>query len=195
METLKSISKTAGRSRIVNLLAELVIGAAIGYLIGLSISPLVGSVVTGVIAAAITLTTTYANLGNTNAKAQQADVASSHRPLDLVPLALLVLGLAGGASFGIFCRTHGVLGILNTSQLKNVDSEKPSAASGYLFAAPGSDECTTWRAASLQNHLQAAMKRAREDRISRFASEVGDEKVLNTALEELICPAPSNGSQ
>ena len=112
MQNLKKFARASG---------VLVCGTAIGWLVGLSVSPVVQGVITTVLALVATvvsaLPAVQGNSGNSldaertesrNGNLVSSRLALSARP-PVLPLMLMLLGLALGSSCGIYARTHDLL--------------------------------------------------------------------------------------
>jgi hypothetical protein len=89
-------------------------GFGVGWLIGLSVSPVVHIVITSLIAFVVSVTSALAGLKVNGDKAQPNNTVSSRRKLRIevnpVPMMLMVVGLAFGASLGVYGRTNSWLG-------------------------------------------------------------------------------------
>ncbi|HWS87219.1 MAG TPA: hypothetical protein VN282_09660 [Pyrinomonadaceae bacterium] len=99
-------------------------GLALGWLVGLSVSPVIQTILTSLVAVVVSITSALAGLhaggqadgeeGPAAAGESEPRGAKSHKSLpvafDPVPVALMVIGLACGASVGVYARTNDWLG-------------------------------------------------------------------------------------
>ncbi|MDB5033824.1 MAG: hypothetical protein JWQ98_1065 [Chlorobi bacterium] len=89
-------------------------GVAVGWLVGLSVSPVVHIVLTSVIALVVGLVSTLAGLKYDPGTDEHAGLqVRPHAPqytVDPRPVVLMLIGLAAGASAGIYARTNGWFG-------------------------------------------------------------------------------------
>ncbi len=102
-------------------LSLFVIGVGIGWMCGLSVSPVISGVITTLLAIAAGIITSYQTL-----KREKADKVEAKGQMDARPAALLILGLALAATFGVLARTYHWLEPLQSSY----DSTRQQAASG-----------------------------------------------------------------
>ncbi|MEW5926408.1 MAG: hypothetical protein AB1941_02870 [Gemmatimonadota bacterium] len=141
-----------------NGLAILVSGLGIGWLLGLAQTPVLNTVLTSVIAVAAGLITVLMGLSTGDNKAQP-NAATQKRisvpPVNAVPLMLLVLGLAVGASGGLYTRVQRIL--TRPAPLSDTATARPrqvpqvatsSEAAPGLFAAPEPRQCERLRGTS-----------------------------------------------
>lgn len=93
-------------------------GISLGWLVGLSVSPVLHLIVESVLGVIVTIVSALVGVkvGGGNAAEEESDRPSSPESLaskltlDLVPLAVLTVSLAIGASVGVFARTNELLG-------------------------------------------------------------------------------------
>lgn len=103
-------------------------GCGVGWMVGLSVSPIVQTLVGSVVALLVTLASGLAGI-KTSAQDPPSSEASPtpttaggglfKRSLDPVPIALFVVGLALGSTFGIYARTNDWLGLDPQRLVKN----------------------------------------------------------------------------
>ncbi|MCP4545438.1 MAG: hypothetical protein GY835_03090 [bacterium] len=120
-------------------LAILFTGLGVGWLVGLSVSPVVSAVIAVLLALAGPMASTF----------REVLPSDSIQPkTNAWPVALLTLGVALGATTGIFVRTHDILGPENREDIQEIaqndghESRAGDLASKTgLFSQPGGDEC------------------------------------------------------
>jgi hypothetical protein len=89
-------------------------GIGVGWLVGLSVSPVIHIVITSVVAFVVSITSAVAGLKVNQDKDQPNTGGSSKKKFQVevnpVPIMLMVVGIACGASLGVYGRTNGWLG-------------------------------------------------------------------------------------
>jgi hypothetical protein len=109
-----------------------------------------------------------------------------------VPVALLVVGIAAGASVGVLARTHSWLGAPNT-QAQLPGQQQSSTPAGFgampgLFTSP-IDRATCTRLRSVPDaQVGEELARVDDPNVRRFAAQVSDPIALRAAVEQLLCP-------
>ena len=107
----------------------LVSGLALGWLVGLSASPVIQTILASLIAVVVSITGALAGLSSSDADKESgsSSEATENAPkpsnvqkrlpalLDPMPVMLMVVGLACGASIGIYARTNDWLGARTNS--------------------------------------------------------------------------------
>ena len=92
----------------------LVAGIGVGWLVGLSVSPVIHIVITSLVAFAVSITSALAGLKVNPDKDDLSGASSLKRKfqveVDPMPMMLMVVGLALGASLGVYGRTNNWLG-------------------------------------------------------------------------------------
>lgn len=110
--------RIVGIGNVIGLFAS---GLGLGWLVGLSVSPVLQVIVASIIALAVAATSALAGLkpeSDTTASSGAEGKGSSPRfvpsglRVSLLPLTLLIVGIATGASAGIFTRTNNLLGLM-----------------------------------------------------------------------------------
>jgi len=95
-------------------------GVGVGWLVGLSVSPVLQAIVASILALAVAATSALAGLkpesdaaGSSGAegKGSTPRFVPSGLRVSLLPLTLLIVGIAAGASAGVFTRTNNLLGL------------------------------------------------------------------------------------
>jgi hypothetical protein len=115
------MAETAKRThRIANSIGLLASGLALGWLVGLSVSPVLHVIVASILALAVAATSALAGLrpendalrgsGGEN-KEDAPRFVPSGSYVSVLPLTLLTIGIAVGASAGVFVRTNNLLGL------------------------------------------------------------------------------------
>jgi len=89
-------------------------GIGVGWLIGLSVSPVIYIVITSLIAFIVSVTSALAGLKLNEAENHSSDQPNHKHKLQVeinpLPMTLMIVGLAVGASLGIYARTNNWLG-------------------------------------------------------------------------------------
>jgi cytoskeletal protein RodZ len=89
-------------------------GIGVGWLIGLSVSPVIYIVITSLIAFIVSVTSALAGLKLDEAENNSSDQPNRKHKLQVeinpLPMTLMIVGLAVGASVGIYARTNNWLG-------------------------------------------------------------------------------------
>jgi hypothetical protein len=170
-------------------------GLSIGWLAGLSASPVVQGVLTAILGLAVSCVTLLAGLephlstrkrSNDSPNAASTGRAAWLSAVRVGPIVALTMGLATGASIGVFARTHDWLG---TRSQAGVDASKEELLlrSGVLFTAASPEECVSFRAAAARGSLREALAAATNPRVRAFAGKTNDASALQAALEEWVC--------
>jgi len=162
----------------VQALAVLVTGLGIGWLVGLSASPVVSGVIASLLGVAAGVVTAFRGVSASSAKSVLADAR---------PVALLVVGVALGATVGLTARTHDLL-----SPPTKLEQAEKSAVSkdnlisrSVLFAEPGSDECV--ELLSLEpKHIRLGFKSSSSEGVRRLGYLIKDTELLKE-IAESIC--------
>jgi hypothetical protein len=115
------MAKTSRRIAVIgNLIGLLASGLGLGWLVGLSVSPVLQVIVASIVALAVAATSALAGLkpeSDTTASSGAEGKGSPPRfvpsglRVSLLPLTLLIVGIAAGASAGVFTRTNNLLGL------------------------------------------------------------------------------------
>jgi hypothetical protein len=179
-------------------------GASLGWLTGLSVSPVIQGVLTAVLGVVISGVSVLAGLAappflanKDTPKPEEAkpsslgEVASR---VQFLPVAVLTIGLAAGATLGVFARTHDWLGSrLDTKAAANTGvstEEQKRAHIAGLFSAATPSECVTFRNALTAESLPDVLAAATNEHVRQFVRKTnGDVRALKAAVEEWICPA------
>jgi hypothetical protein len=106
---------------------------SVGWLIGLSVSPVVNIIVSSVI---VILVSAVTLLGGLNISDEQKAKIPGKGSVNTLPLAILTLFIAVGASIGIYARTHEWLGNKKESsavEIKTATGEIADPMTGVLF--------------------------------------------------------------
>lgn len=99
-----------------NIIGLFVSGFGLGWLVGLSVSPVLQVIVASIVALAVAATSALAGLksdaaGGLGAEGSPLRFVQSGIRVSLLPLSLLIVGIATGASAGVFARTNNLLGL------------------------------------------------------------------------------------
>jgi hypothetical protein len=153
-------------------------GLGIGWLVGLSASPVVSGVIASLLGVAAGVVTTFRGTSESSAKSVVTDAR---------PVALLVVGIALGASAGLTARTHDILS--PPVKLEQTEESKVSKenliSKTLLFAQPGSDACT--ELLSLQpKHIRLGFKSSSSEGMRRLGYLIKDKELLMN-IAEAIC--------
>lgn len=95
----------------INLLFLLIGGVCLGWMIGMTKENIIVSVITTIITVLIAVVSYLSGLQNDEAK------STILRKTDSKPISILIIGLAIGGAFGIWTRTHNILGINEENQI------------------------------------------------------------------------------
>ena len=159
-------------------LAVLVSGLGIGWLVGLSASPVVSGVIASLLGVAAGVVTTFRGASASSAKSFVTDAR---------PVAILVVGVALGATAGVAVRTHDLLSPpakLEQAEQSTVSRENLISRS-VLFAQPGSDECA--ELLSLEpKYIRLGFKSSSSEEIRRLGEIIQDTELLRS-IAEAIC--------
>jgi hypothetical protein len=125
--------------QMIQVISIFVVGAGVGWLTGLSASPVVASVLASLLGVGAGIVT-----GLKTVKTNEQEGASQLRGeqwIDARPAALLILGVAVGAPFGILARTHQIFVPAHVRQemRSNVGSPLPPHLQGVLFSVTAED--------------------------------------------------------
>jgi hypothetical protein len=174
--------------------------------------------ITSLLTILVSLTSALASINSSGTVATESD-RPKWKALSLaspVPVALLVVALAGGASLGAYARSNDWLGVRanriadgwketglsRTEILLRVFNQQYPALSaqsgaapvpqltarqGVLFSVP-MEECARFRSAQGED-LRREMLSASSERVARFAKQCKTPDCLRVAVEELLCPA------
>lgn len=90
----------------------LIAGAGIGYLCGLSVTPVIQVVLTSIVTLAVSAVGILAGIDRSDSGASGAESNSRRTKIkvDVLPISMIVLGIALGASAGIYVRANNFLG-------------------------------------------------------------------------------------
>ncbi len=164
-------------SRLVEILSLLLIGLGIGWLVGLSVSPVVSGVITSLLTVAGGLVVATRAI----ARRQGSTLPEAW------PAALLVLGIALGASGGSLARTNGLLGPLHRSAADPQATASNPADRGVLFGAT-LEECEQVRSAWIRGNRDAFVREFAGSSLPRaqeLAARVQDPETLRLMVEAL----------
>jgi len=148
-----------------NSMSLIIIGLGIGWLAGLSVTPVIVSIIValfGVIAPLIAI------LVGVTPKNEQR--------INLLPIALLIVGLALGSILGIFTRTHNLLGITASAS-----HDVPSSVSTVLFGGEH-DECERLLTYD-NNELPKEVEYSTIEIFNDLPNLIKDLKILRKVLE------------
>jgi hypothetical protein len=153
-----------------NSMSLIIIGLGIGWLAGLSVTPVIVSIIValfGVIAPLIAI------LVGVTPKNEQR--------INLLPIALLIVGLALGSILGIFTRTHNWLGVVTNTPNKAASTPHASPSDGVLFGDEH-DECErllTYDDSELPKEVEYSII----ERFNDLPNLIKDSKILRKVLE------------
>jgi hypothetical protein len=159
-------------------IAVFVSGLGIGWLVGLSASPVVSGVIASLLGVAAGVVTTFRGASASSAKSFITDAR---------PVAILVVGVALGATVGVTVRTHDLLSPpakLEQAAQSTVSKDNLISRS-VLFAQPGSDECA--ELLSLEpKYIRLGFKSSSSEGIRRLGEIIEDTELLQD-IAEAIC--------
>lgn len=162
--------------------AVLLTGIGIGWLMGLSISPVVGAVITFLLTLAGAAVTAFR---------QELPKSIKNRTNNAWPIAILTISMAVGASFGIFARTHDILGLdyRTTINGKAETDQKKSPSKNYvsktvLFSLT-SDECGEMLIAGPLK-IRSIFKTSSHEKIRSLGDIIDDPETL-LKIAEALC--------
>ena len=153
----------------------IVIGLGIGWLIGLSITPgTTLTVITSIMTVVVLLITVVSGL-------ESKVLENEHLKwkVSSIPIVFFVIGLAGGASVGVYARTHNWLGV--DSPLTQGKSDN-SSTSGGLFAGKNK-ECKnllSYEGDELLEQLEYSTIKI----FNELPSVISDSKLLHKLIEK-----------
>jgi hypothetical protein len=193
-------------------LSLVITGFGIGWLVGLSVSPVVSVVITSVTGSAAAVIAAMSGIEGKEDKPEDADkVQTSEFKWNVTPfpIAMLVIGLIVGSTFGILARNHNWMGSGLSSELERwtnagldekevirrlFDSEYPSTNStesvpkgSYLFAV-SSEECGRLRGAPDEG-LPNVMATSGNKLLQYLSEAVKDQEVLRE-VANILCESP-----
>lgn len=152
-----------------NSMSLIIIGLGIGWLAGLSVTPVIVSIIValfGVIAPLIAI------LVGVTPKNEQR--------INLLPIALLIVGLALGSILGIFARTHNLLGVATNTPHKAAST--PASSSDSVLFGEEHDECERLRTFD-DDELPKEVEYSIIERFNDLPSLIKDLKILRKVLE------------
>ena len=114
--------------RIINTVSLLFCGLSIGWLIGLSISPIIQTIIGSLLAIITSLLTLSFSIQEGQIKDKITDKFGT---INVLPLALFLVGLSFSATVGIYARTNEWLGV-NPESYKRKWEMKDKDASGII---------------------------------------------------------------
>lgn len=160
----------------------LVIGLSIGWLMGLSVSQTVSA----------TIAALMALVGGIGAGLYGRSRDPESPLIDLWPIALIALGVAVGASAGVYARTHQWLGAtkeVQTDARKETEATSEAKRPAYLGVLFGKsqDRCSALRAAADVSATNLRKELAIQFPGSGvlFRSDVGSDPIVMAFLEDL----------
>jgi MFS family permease len=155
----------------------LLLGLGIGWLVGLSISPVVGGVIASLLSIAAGVLVTV-----------PAITGGKRTYPDAQPVALLVIGVALGASGGIVARTYALLEPRRAAQeIAGTTTTDSQARAGVLFRVPV-EECSLLRAHWSRGEKDLFVGEFRNSTLPKareLASRVEDPAILNLVVEAI----------
>lgn len=163
-------------------LAVILTGIGIGWLVGLSISPIVGAVITSLL-----------TLCGAAVAAFQKELPKSLKKgtNNAWPIAILTIGLAVGASFGIYARTHDILGLdYQTTMNDKAENDPKSSSSENLVSKTvlfnlTSDECGEMLIAG-HNQIRSIFKTSSHEEV-RILGDIIDDPETLLKIAEALC--------
>ena len=159
------------------ILAVIAIGLGIGWLAGLSMSPVVSGLIASLMALASGVVIALRGVKMPNGKSLVNDAR---------PLALLVVGVALGATGGVAVRAHDLLAPRATSgqaQQQGASQDQPFRHS-VLFSVPGK-ECSELRTVGAER-IRFVFRSSTSERIRSLGEQIEDPRVLKT-IAEVLC--------
>ncbi len=162
---------------------------SIGWLIGLSVSPVVNIIVSSVIVLLISAVTLLGNL-NSNNDEQKLNIPFNSVPIQTLPLAILTLFIAIGASIGIYARTHEWLGekqenrpVVSTASIApDKETSKEKIAGLYAITIKDCDNLYN----KTGNDLKKALLNIQNDNIDSLLKECKSDSCL-MHLKNILC--------
>jgi len=158
---------------------------SVGWLIGLSVSPVVNIIVSSVI---VILVSTVTLLGGLNISDEQKTKIPVKGSVQTLPLAILTLFIAIGASIGIYARTHEWLGkkkesiSANTTVAASEDIRPDQVAALYAITV---EDCDLLRLKT-GKELRKAFLNLQNDNIDNILTECTSDSCLNH-LKNILC--------
>lgn len=123
-----SLIKPTLPMRIINVISFLLCGISVGWLMGLSASPLIQTVIGSLLAIISSVMTILFSLQEGGIKDKITDKLGE---INIVPLALFLIGLASAGTAGIYARTNDWFGI-NPISFREKWQVKDSDSSGVI---------------------------------------------------------------
>jgi hypothetical protein len=185
----------------------LLAGAGLGWLIGLSVAPgIIQGVITAILAMVVTAASLLAGVQSKKDKDDASPQSSLVRPW---PVAGVALGLAIGATLGVYFRSHNTFGKDLKAQVDDwvaagvsreyaarrlfdehassaSDKSRPDPSLGALFKVD-LDEQLQLKAAG-KDRIREVMRSVKDVHVKRFADACDNPVCLKAAVKELICP-------
>jgi hypothetical protein len=159
-----------------------VCGLFVGWMVGLSVSPVAGTVLSAVITMVITAAAVTAGL-----KSDDSDDdawAKISKRFKAGPIVALIVGLAVGATTGVYARTHEWLGDSSESgEGKDDGADVPEHKVPGLWAVTA-NECADLKAAE-DSELATVFDRLEDDELRALAKEY--EATCLRAIVRAVC--------
>ncbi|MBA2882473.1 hypothetical protein HNR65_002825 [Desulfosalsimonas propionicica] len=162
--------------------AVILTGIGIGWLMGLSISPVVGVVITSLLTLSGAAVTAFR---------QELPKSLKNRTNNAWPIAILTIGLAVGASFGIFARTHDIFGLDYQTTINGKEETVPKSSlsknlvSKTVLFNLTSDECGEMLIAGPQK-IRSIFKTSSHEEIRILGDIIDDHETL-VIIAEALC--------
>ena len=164
----------------VQIISLAVIGLGIGWLVGLSISPVIAGVIASLLGIAGSAASVFGGISSGKITVG---------PVDARPIAILVVGVAIGASMGIYARTHDILSPLTEvrPEKQSVPTSQQSNLAGktLLFAVPGSEECVELLATG-PDSIRTLFRSSNSEHMQRLGDRIEDNRDL-IKIAEALC--------
>lgn len=114
--------------KILNIISLFICGLSVGWLIGLSVSPVIQTVIGSILATITSAITILSSFQNGDLKEKVTDKFGE---INMLPLALFLLGLSIASTLGIYARTNDWFGI-NPISFKNKWDIKEKDTTGII---------------------------------------------------------------
>jgi hypothetical protein len=164
-------------------------GLCVGWLVGLSVSPVIGTVLGSIMAIAAAAVSVLAGLD----PAGSDEKPTRFHGMDGTPLMLLVLGLALGATAGLWVRANGVLiraagGTASAGGLSLDTARARYANVGLMNITISSAECDRMRSQlGSPDELKTEMAAARDPILRAVALSPAADSAVVFRLVEAVC--------